>query len=182
MKVHLACGDVFLTDYVNCDISGELVTDRAAMPPRDLSNYYSHRMIGYKHPTVVDRKFDLTCFPWPFDDESAEEAVMIQAIEHFELKMAQRIVDEVQRILVPGGKFLVDFPDLVAGVKMFADANHDLLMRFIYCNHKNQYSVHHWGYTRESFPCLLGFGWDYQFREIVHHQYPTIGVEVTKTP
>lgn len=180
MKVHLCAGDIFLTDYVNCDVEGEIVTDREAMPHRDLSNYYGNRMIGYKHATQVDRKFNLTCFPWPFEDDSVEEIVMIQAIEHFDFPMARRIMDEILRILAPGGRLLIDFPDLVAGIKVFAETNHDLMMRFIYCNHKNQYSIHHWGYTRESFPQLLGFGWTYEFRDIVKHQYPAIGCELTK--
>lgn len=184
MKLHLACGDVFLTDYVNCDIEGNVVTqeERDVLPFRDLNNYYSNRLVGHKHQTYVDQKFDLRCFPWEFDDESIEEIVMIQAIEHFEHPAAKRIVDEILRILVPGGKLLIDFPDIIGSVLKYQDGQHEFMMRFIYCNHKNPYSVHHWGYTRETFPQLLGIGWEYEFKNIVKHVYPAIGCEATKLP
>lgn len=182
MKVHLCCGDIFLTDYVNCDVEGELVESRADIPHRDLSNYYSNRLVGHKHTTYIDRKFDVTCFPWPFEDESVEELVMIQAIEHFDFPTAQKIIDEILRILIPGGKLLIDFPDILATVEKYGISDPRFMMRFLYCNHKNQYSVHNWGYTKATFPDLLGVGWEYQYREIVHHIYPVIGCEVTKIP
>lgn len=182
MKLHLACGDVFLTDYVNCDIQGERVTEaeRSNIPFRDLANYYSNRLVGHKHTTYLDRQFDLTCFPWEFEDESIEEIVMIQAIEHFDYVTAKKIIDEILRVLKPGGKFLVDFPDVIASVLKYQESQHEFLMRFIYCNHKNQYSVHHWGYTEDTFPQLLGIGWTYEFKQIVKHVYPVIGCEATK--
>lgn len=180
MKIHLCCGDIYLDGYVNCDIDGVLVSQSPYVVKRDLSNYYSNRLVGHKHITYIDTRFDITKFPWPFEDESADEIVMIQAIEHFDLPTAEKIVDEVLRILVPGGKFLVDFPDLAEGVSRYAQADPEFMVRFIYCNHKNQYSIHHWGYTRETFLKLLGFGWAYEYKEIVHHLYPTIGCEATK--
>lgn len=184
MKIHLCCGDIYLTDYVNIDVEGELAAEASIeFPYRDLSNYYSNRLVGHKHPTYVDQKFDITCFPWPIEDELADEVVMIQAIEHFDQPTAQKIIDEILRILKPGGVLKIDFPDLVAGVAKYAENDdQDFLMRFIYCNHKNQYSVHHWGYTRTTFPRLLGFGWTYEFKDIVRHHYPVIGCEATKLP
>lgn len=68
MKLHLACGDVFLTEYFNCDIEGEVVPTRIigeqsdSFPYRSLENYYSNRLVGHKHQTYVDRKFDLRCY------------------------------------------------------------------------------------------------------------------------
>ena len=181
MKVHLCCGDVYLAGYANCDVDGELASESAVdIPARTLENYYSNRLVGHKQTTFVDRRFDITKFPWPFTDESVDELVMIQAIEHFDYPTAQKIIDEILRILVPGGKLLIDFPDVEGAIAKYAKTDPEFMIRFIYCNHKNQYSVHHWGYTKETFPKLLGFGWEYEFREIVHHLYPVIGCEATK--
>ncbi len=182
MKIHLCAGDVFLTDYTNVDVEGEQVDaeNRGDIPYRDLTNYYSNRLVGHKHPTYVDMKFDITCFPWPFEDESVEELVMIQAIEHFDYSTAKKIIDEILRILVPGGKLLIDFPDIVGSVDKYRESQHEFMMRFIYCNHKNQYSVHNWGYTEDTFPQLLGIGWTYEFKQIVKHIYPVIGCEAIK--
>ena len=182
MKIHLCAGDCFLTNYINCDIDGKIVElcDRNKMALRALSNYYKDRMVGNKHTTRVDLKFNVLRFPWPWENGSVDELVMIQAIEHFTLQEAGFIVSEVKRVLKTGGKFLVDFPDIETTVKQYINHNPNFCMRFIYCNHKNKYSIHHWGYTRETFAELLGDGWQLNFRNIVEHDYPVIGCEAIK--
>jgi len=178
MKVHLCCGDIYLDGYKNIDISGSRRGE--VIVGRSLKNYYLERFIGSKQPTVIDQKMDLTKFPWPFKDNSIQEFVMIQGIEHFYKKDAFHIVQEIQRKLKKGGRFLVDFPDIKKTVETYIESDPEFAMRFIYCNHKNQYSVHHWGYTRETFRELLGSGWKIRFRTIVKHDYPVIGCEATK--
>ncbi len=49
--------------------------------------------------------------PLPFDDESFDYVISFQVIEH--IKRDDRFVDEVQRVLRPGGKFIVSTPNIV---------------------------------------------------------------------
>jgi len=179
VKLHLCAGDIYLEGYTNCDIMGRKVT-HAPSDATTLEEYYSQRAIGEKKPTRIDLRLDLLSFPWPFADSSVDEVVMIQGIEHFTLAEAGRIVTEIRRILKTGGKFLVDFPDVEETVKLYIHNDPKFCMRFIYCNHKNKYSVHHWGYTPGTFMELMGDGWRFFFREIVKHDYPTIGCEAVK--
>jgi predicted SAM-dependent methyltransferase len=182
MKIHVPCGDIYLKDYLNCDITGVLVNGYhpSTLKETSLGEYYKDRQVGNKKMTYIDRRMNMLDFPWSFADECADEVVMIQGIEHFSLADAGRIVKQVHRILKPGGRFLVDFPDVEEAVLEYIHSDPEFCMRLLYCNHKNEYSVHHWGYTRETFLDLLGAEWDVKFVQVVEHSYPTIGCQAVK--
>ncbi len=76
-KLNLGCGSKCLSGYVNVD------------HPRTVT------------PKDVDH--DLEKLPWPFDDNSADEILMQDSLEH--LTFPDEKVNEVHRILKPGGVF-----------------------------------------------------------------------------
>ncbi|HEY4953191.1 MAG TPA: methyltransferase domain-containing protein [Verrucomicrobiae bacterium] len=53
-------------------------------------------------------KVDLSVFPWPFADKSVDAVAMFHFLEH--LENVERTVQEVHRILKPGGEFWVIVP------------------------------------------------------------------------
>jgi SAM-dependent methyltransferase len=57
---------------------------------------------------VVDLVHDLENFPWPFPDNSVDEAVCNHYIEH--TKDLIKFMDEIYRILKPGAKILIRAP------------------------------------------------------------------------
>jgi ubiquinone/menaquinone biosynthesis C-methylase UbiE len=77
MKLNLGCGSKNLPGYINVD-----------------------------HPrtaTAKDVAHDLEKLPWPFEDNSADEILMQDALEH--LTFPDEKINEVHRILKPGGVF-----------------------------------------------------------------------------
>lgn len=181
MKLHLCCGDVYLAGYCNCDVDGILIGEGETVTnPTDLEHYYHDRQLGHRQTPVLDRRMDVTERPWDFEDASIDEIVMVNGIEHFTQYEACCIVAEVRRVLKRGGRFLVDFPDLERTVEQFAGDDPEFCMRHIYGNHRDAYSVHHWGYTKATIRELLGAGWRIRFRPIVQHDYPVTGCEATK--
>lgn len=175
MKLHLCCGDIYLYTHENYDVVGTIVTS----PPidaRTLNNYYDNREIGDRRKVYVDGYLDLLDIPWKWADNSVEEVVLISAIEHFALRDAQKIVDEIYRILKLQGRLIVDFPDIIESVKL----DPDMMMRHIYGSYRDEWAVHKWGYTKESFRKLLGAGWIIEWRTIINHPYPTIGCDAIK--
>lgn len=181
MKLHLACGDVYLDGYINCDINGILVGEGETVTnATDLEHYYRDRTLGHKQAAAIDCRMNLAQMPWDFEDRSVDEIVLVNGIEHFPRDVAERIIAEAWRVLDWGGRFLVDFPDIKATVAQYIDTDPAFCMRHIYGNHKDAYSVHHWGYTMLTFRTLLGPGWTVTFRPIVQHDYPVIGCEATK--
>lgn len=84
MKLNLGCGHDIREGYVNVDF-------RAT------------------HPTV--QVVDLSKFPWPFENQSADEILMLDFLEHFPYAQTQRILLECYRILKPEGELVVQVPD-----------------------------------------------------------------------
>ncbi len=97
MRLNLGCGSDIRPGYVNVD---------------------------FRQLPGVDRIVDLSVFPWPFEDESADEILMLDFLEHFPYSQTRRILLECHRVLrdrrppegldVPSGTGLViQAPDAV---------------------------------------------------------------------
>jgi len=186
MKVHLCCGDVYLSGHINVDIGGRKLRKGEANPnlttldryfTRPFSTEFSKRTRG---ECIVDKKMNLTENWMDFSNNSVDEIVMISAIEHFTKRDAAHIVGEARRVLVSGGRFIFDFPDIHEDVRKHYKTDPEWLMELIYCNQKNEYSTHKWGYTRKTIKELLGDSWKVQFKTVVKHDYPMIGVVARK--
>jgi SAM-dependent methyltransferase len=82
MKINLGSGGRPLNGYIN--------VDKCPSAPK------------------VDVVHDLDVYPWPFDDDSADEIYMNQCLEH--LADHNRAMKEVHRILMPGGTARISVP------------------------------------------------------------------------
>ena len=93
MKLNLGSGMAPLEGYINCDLypSGAIVPG-ATEPNKD-----------------VDMVFDLRN-GLPFDDDSVDEVVAIQVLEHLEKPLT--LLEEAYRVLKAGGIIDVAVPDL----------------------------------------------------------------------
>ena len=180
IKVHLCCGDVYLYDYINVDVNGRLlIHGELNLNLTTTDDYYKDREIGNKRETIVD-KHNKILETWEYENNSVEEIVLICALEHFTKEEAEFIISEAHRVLKIGGKFKIDIPDIKKTIEEYYDTDPDYCMTLVYCNHKNKYSVHHFGYSEKSLANLLGDGWSLDFQEIVKHDYPVIGCVATK--
>jgi predicted SAM-dependent methyltransferase len=84
VKLNLGCGDDIREGYVNVDFR-------------------------QTHPSV--QMADLSVFPWPFEDGSADEILMLDFLEHFPYRQTQRILLECFRILKADGQVVIQVPD-----------------------------------------------------------------------
>lgn len=84
MKLNLGCGNDIKEGYVNVDFR-------------------------QTHPSVM--LVDLSVFPWPFGDASADEILMLDFLEHFPYAQTERIILECYRVLKPDGTVVVQVPD-----------------------------------------------------------------------
>jgi SAM-dependent methyltransferase len=84
VKLNLGCGDDIREGYTNVDFRKT-------------------------HPSVVE--VDLSRFPWPFQDGSADEILMLDFLEHFPYSQTERILLECYRVLTPNGHVTVQVPD-----------------------------------------------------------------------
>lgn len=106
MKLNLGCGYKYLEGYVNID--------------------------GY-NDTVADMKMDLASLE--FDDNRADEILAAQVIEHLGYFKAVFMLSECWRVLKPGGKLIIETPDIEKAFENFNDserAEKERLMQWIY--------------------------------------------------
>jgi predicted SAM-dependent methyltransferase len=106
MKINLGCGHVYKKEYVNIDAYDDTVADQM-MP--------AHRL--------------------EFEDNSADVIECIQVIEHLGLVPSIYTISEMFRVLKPGGKLLIETPDIEATFKRFlktGEKDRKLLMNWIY--------------------------------------------------
>ena len=182
-KLHFACGDVFLKGYTNIDIIGDLSSQVDNNQNITTLDEYYRRPFGAKpKKAIVDKTMDLRDdYGWlSYKNNSIDEIIIIAAIEHFTEEEANKIIDQFYRILKPGGKLIIDFPDIERILKEYNDRP-EFMIRLIYGSQKNDYAFHKWGYTKETFKKLLGNRWkSIQYKDIVAHDYPEIGVEAIK--
>lgn len=63
----------------------------------------------YGHPDI---RHDLRVFPYPFDDDSADEILLSHVLEHLDRENGRRMLAECWRILSPDGRIHIAVPDM----------------------------------------------------------------------
>lgn len=92
MRINLGSGPIPLEGYVNCDLyPSDVVAPGATEPNKD-----------------IDIVFDLR-EGLPFEDDSAEEVVAFQVLEH--LERPELLLKEIYRVLKPSGIIDIAVPD-----------------------------------------------------------------------
>lgn len=175
MKLHLCCGDRYLDGYVNVDRVG--TSSRRPKHKVTLETYYDHPL-HENQEVIIDAWMDIEK-TFSFEPESADEVVMISAIEHFSREAGEKIIEKVYTTLKYGGVFKFDFPDLLMTVLEYND---EYMVRLLYGSQKNDGAFHRWGYTENSIKkALMKHPWkSIEIGDIVKHDYPMIGVTATK--
>lgn len=192
-KIHLTAGDIYLRGYENCDIIGEVLdpVNKAMIAENlveninetDVEHYYKFPFEPdfnkrIRRQFIVDRLMDIKKV-WPWEDSTVDEIVQIASFEHFQHRTeVPHLISEAYRVLKVGGVWKFDFPNVAVIVKQYED---DYMMELLYGNHKNDYSQHEYGYTPRSIQNYFDeTKWILEFKNTVIHDYPSIGVWVTK--
>jgi len=196
MKLHLCCGDVYLKDFINCDIEipgysyfAEAYPEERRLNETTLDKYYKHPLgQNPQKLCIADLLFDLreTSLLDIFNKNTFDIVVMIAAFEHFLPAERDKLLRSIYQILKPGGKFHLNFPDIEESFRaMQHDRNVNNInwqIRLIYGSGKNEFATHHWGYTRETFEHLIQTTTDYciKYEKLVNSCIPMIDVSLIK--
>lgn len=177
MKLHLGCGDVYLKDYLNIDIDGKVGKPKRAS---SLNNYYKGRRIGNQKEKLVDVLCDIRFLTSELDIEenSVDEIVCVQTLEHFTFEEARDILKDCLYLLKEGGILFLDIPDVLKKT-----GNEEWMLRLIYGSQKDYYSIHKSGYTMKTIVKLLkeiGFKKIEFIKLFKHDNYPSITLKAIK--
>lgn len=115
--------------------------------------------VGYVNADIREGVGDFTCdareLPWP--DDSIEELLALDLLEHFPSSQTPAILREWHRVLDPAGILILRVPNLAALSVLIAteDAQVRLYIRNVYGGHRygpeGSLDAHHTGWT----PALL---------------------------
>lgn len=139
MKIHAGCGQRIWDGWCNVDIA---VHPKAPRPPEILADVRSI----------------------PLLDDCADELVAVHLFEHFYLWETEDLLTEWGRLLKPGGKLILELPDIVKAAKnLLAGTTDQQSMWAIYGDPqtRNLFMGHHWGWTLKTIKPVLerhGFG------------------------
>lgn len=141
IKLNLGCGDKILDGYINIDV----VESRAG-----------------EKPDVICDLHDLSKFP----SNSVDEILAVHVVEHFWQWEVTDILKEWIRVLKPGGKLILECPNLISAAEEFLK-NSDLAamggsegqrsMWVFYGDPgwKDPLMIHRWGYTPNSLATVM---------------------------
>jgi predicted SAM-dependent methyltransferase len=130
MKLNLGSGGR-LPGYINVDIRKEV------------------------NPDVV---WDLEQTPYPWEDCSVDEILMVDTLEHLSFRKVRDVVKELYRILKPGGKIFIQVPDMEARARDILEKWMEdwwSLSFWVYGGQEYKENTHKSGFTVPSLKKLL---------------------------
>jgi SAM-dependent methyltransferase len=141
IKLNLGCGDKILDGYVNVDV----VQERAGRQP-DVN--------------CDIRKLDV------FSDNYSDEILAVHVIEHFWRWEVQAVLYEWIRVLKPGGKLILECPNLKTACEEFLrdpenasqpgpEGQRTMWVFYGDPRWQDPLMVHRWGYTPNSLATLM---------------------------
>lgn len=112
LRLNLGAADRHLDSFLCVDI---------APPPCEVCDAIADPLGVYAHEGVKTRRMDLSK-TWNLYTHSVDEIVCFDCIEH----IADRIhfMNELHRVLIPGGRATIETPNAARGVGYFQDPTH----------------------------------------------------------
>lgn len=151
-KLHLGNGTVYLDGWINIDLSGLLAKDHPDLVKHNITtikNYYKYPFGQNQDNHVTDMLMDIKKLD--FEDNSIDEILCVNLIDHLKKEEFIQALQEWKRILVDGGRLIIDVDDREKQAKMLAEAKTieeiEWALRLIYCDHAAEGRTHWWGYT-----------------------------------
>lgn len=128
VKLNLGAGNRRLDGYISVDLAQSADDIRDV---RDLGNYA---------------------------DGSVDEIIAVHLIEHFYFWEVHPLLMEWRRVLKPGGKLILECPDLKKACHAFLRGEGESMGMWAFYGNpkpKDELMCHHWGYTPETLKDLL---------------------------
>jgi SAM-dependent methyltransferase len=141
IKLNLGCGDKILKNYINVDVA---------------------EMRAGNKPDIICDLHDLGIFK----DNSVDEILAVHVIEHFWQWEVVDILKEWTRILKPGGKMILECPNLISAAQEFLknpdisaaggkEGQRSMWVFYGDPGWKDPLMIHRWGYTPKSLAFIM---------------------------
>jgi hypothetical protein len=119
LKLHLACGEVYLDGYTNIDAVGELaqanpelVAEKITTVEHYFKKPYTKKIFGHskRGRNIVDHHANVLDLSM-YGDATVDEILAVNLIDHLRFQDLSNAVAEWGRVLNPQGKLIIDVGD-----------------------------------------------------------------------
>lgn len=171
-KLHIGCFDCPVSGWVNTDITPHIwiskiplmasVLYRAGMMP--IERLHQHRRGVFRKVRYLN-----LLKPLPFEENSFEFVFSSHVFEHLPRVSLARLLDEIHRVLRPGGTMRVSVPDLTIMVNSYQEEDGDAFVKAMFeIDQANAKNRHQWMYNERSMRAMLS---EAGFASITRCQY-----------
>lgn len=158
LMLHLGCFDRSIKGWINTDITPHLWIARVPGLPTLLyrlgkisqGRLEQHRGGVFRNVLCLD-----VVKPFPYADNSFDAVFSSHLLEHLYPDQAKRCIEEMWRILKPGGICRIVVPDFDQIVATYDPERPDLSFKRIFECDRNPKNGHHWHYNSKSLLRLL---------------------------
>lgn len=198
MKLHLMCGDVYLPGYVNINMYIAGVSCLAEERPdlRDVNvGIFPDRYYNRAYEDAIHNKRAVICDIYDdvrrldkFPDDSVDEIVCVQGIEHLSYSDATSALIRWRKLLNDTGKLYLTVPDMPAVAEMYIKAIREQRLKDIewcyneiYGTQRGTGDFHLSGYDKDLLMDTLtiaGYGTVNYLQSF--HDYPALFVEAQR--
>lgn len=187
-KLHIGCGTVYLNHYINVDLPSShcfLAVDRPDLVEQyrtEADNYYGRhrrdindfRKGPEQKQTVCDRYGSFQFIPT--HDNSVDQILSRQVIEHLSVGELYTALEECQRVLVPGGVFRFSVPDFLETMKQYAASKDNFYIRHFEGPKKDDHGFHTCYSRNDLINILEVAGFKYVRDDTNPHIYPALSL------
>lgn len=187
-KFHLCCGGIYLDDYTNVDVVGEIATPENIQTNRTTITDYYARLDGTcsrlptHRPNVIDLRADMRDFLAGCG--SVSKIVCIQGLEHLNSQGVDDALSNWYRFLSPGGVLIVSVPDMDATIELLHhEDTRDFAIRHLGGSRRDEWNYHKsWFNTVDVIHRLWEAGFAVAKIEVLPniHLYPAIVCRAVK--
>ncbi len=162
LKLDLGCGTRKQAGFIGVDIRAFDGVDQVVdlMARRKVAKQTPHASdAGIVVQSIVEE-----LAPWPWASDSVEEVFCSHLVEHFDVAERIHFVNELYRVLVPGGKATIQVPHWNSG-RAFGDLTHkwppvaEFWFYYLSKEWRAEHAPHNDGYT-----CDFQVTWGYVLR------------------
>jgi SAM-dependent methyltransferase len=164
-NLHIGCLETGVPGWENTDITPHIFVARipgAARLLRALKLMTRERYAQHRRGAFTRVRYLNAAKHFPYSNGAFDNVFSCHMLEHLYRSEAVSCVNEVYRVLKPGGVFRVIVPDLDIAVREYDGTDPGSFLEKIYVNtQRRDKNRHHWMYTAASLSELLlraGFG------------------------
>lgn len=185
LKVHAACGGIYLRGYLNLDITGEFATAnpvQAQANETDIGDYYAglDDTPALRRPTIVDRRGNMECLR--FERGSVHKLVCLQALEHLSPLRVLQTLRDWHALVVPHGVLVLSVPDMDGTLESLErNERTEFMVRHLRGSRRDEFNLHRSWWTRSTLAeVLTACGYGVEWLENCH-VYPALVLRARKS-